>query len=41
MIAKIPSYKNYFDGAILVIVPFHPTKERERGFNKSLVIEKS
>ena len=41
MIAKIPSYKNYFDGAILVPVPLHPTKERERGFNQSLVIAKS
>ena len=41
MIAKIPSYKDYFDGAILVPVPLHPTKERERGFNQSLVIAKS
>ena len=41
MIAKIPSYKDYFDGAILVLVPLHPTKERERGFNQSLVIAKS
>ena len=41
MIAKIPSYKGYFDGAILVPVPLHPTKERERGFNQSLVIAKS
>ena len=41
MITKIPSFKDYFDGAILVLVPFHPTKERERGFNQSLVIAKS
>ena len=41
MIAKIPSYKDYFDGAILVPAPLHPTKERERGFNQSLVIAKS
>ncbi len=41
MIAKIPSYKDYFDGAILVPVPLHPTKERERGFNQSLVIARS
>ena len=41
MIAKMPSYKGYFDGAILVPVPLHPTKERERGFNQSLVIAKS
>ena len=41
MIAKISSYKDYFDGAILVPVPLHPTKERERGFNQSLVIAKS
>jgi ComF family protein len=41
MIAKAPYYKEYFDGAILVPVPLHPTKERERGFNQSLVIAKS
>ena len=41
MIAKVPSYKDYFDGAILVPVPLHPTKERERGFNQSLAIAKS
>ena len=41
MIAKIPSYKDYFEGAILVPVPLHPTKERERGFNQSLVIAKT
>ena len=41
MIAKISSYKDYFDGAILVPVPLHPTKERERGFNQSLVIARS
>jgi ComF family protein len=41
MIAKVPHYKEYFDGAILVPVPLHPTKERERGFNQSLVIAKS
>ena len=41
MITKISSYKDYFDGAILVPVPLHPTKERERGFNQSLVIAKS
>jgi ComF family protein len=41
MIAKAPYYKNYFDGGILVPVPLHPTKERERGFNQSLMIAKS
>jgi ComF family protein len=41
MIAKVPHYKEYFDGAILIPVPLHPTKERERGFNQSLVIAKS
>ena len=41
MIAKISSYKDYFDGAILFPVPLHPTIERERGFNQSLVIAKS
>ena len=41
MIAKVPHFKDYFDGAILVPVPLHPTKERERGFNQSLVIAKS
>ena len=41
MIAKAPYYKSYFDGGILVPVPLHPTKERERGFNQSLMIAKS
>ena len=41
MIAKAPYYKNYFKGAILVPVPLHSTKERERGFNQSLMIAKS
>ena len=41
MIAKVPHFKDYFDGSILVPVPLHPTKERERGFNQSLVIAKS
>jgi len=38
MIARAPYYKDYFEGAILVPVPLHSTKERERGFNQSLVI---
>jgi len=38
MIAQTPYYKNYFKDAILVPVPLHPTKERERGFNQSRVI---
>ena len=41
MIAKAPYYKNYFDGGILVPVPLHSTKERERGFNQSLMIARS
>ena len=41
MIAKVPRYKDYFDGAILVPVPLHSTKERERRFNQSLVNAKS
>ncbi len=41
MIARTPYYKNYFKGAILVPVPLHSTKERERGFNQSLMIAKS
>ena len=41
MIAKAPYYRSYFDGGILVPVPLHPTKERERGFNQSLMIAKS
>ena len=41
MIAKAPYYKNYFNRAILVPVPLHSTKERERGFNQSLMIAKS
>jgi ComF family protein len=41
MIARAPYYKNYFDGGILVPVPLHSTKERERGFNQSLMIAKS
>lgn len=41
MIARTPYYREYFDGAILVPVPLHPTKERERGFNQSRVIAES
>jgi ComF family protein len=35
MIAATPYYRDYFDGAILVPVPLHAVKERERGFNQS------
>ncbi|MGZ0707803.1 ComF family protein [Coraliomargarita sp. W4R53] len=38
MIARAPYYRDYFEGAILVPVPLHSTKERERGFNQSRVI---
>jgi ComF family protein len=38
MIAHAPYYRDYFKGAILVPVPLHATKERERGFNQSRVI---
>lgn len=38
MIAKAPYCKDYFEDAILVPVPLHPTKERERGFNQSQII---
>ena len=41
MIARTPYYRKYFDGAILVPVPLHSTKERERGFNQSRVIAES
>lgn len=40
MIRQTPFYKDYFAGAVLVPVPLHPTKERERGFNQSRVITK-
>jgi len=35
MVAHMPHYRAYFEGAILVPVPLHPTKLRERGFNQS------
>ncbi|WPJ94118.1 ComF family protein [Coraliomargarita algicola] len=38
MIASAPYYRDYFKGSILVPVPLHATKERERGFNQSRVI---
>ena len=41
MIAKVPHYKDYFVGAILVPFPLYPMKERSLGFNQSLVIAKS
>ena len=41
MIVKIYCYKDYFDSAILVPIPLHLMKERERAFNQSLLIAKS
>ena len=38
MIAATPYYRDYFKDAVLVPVPLHATKERERGFNQSRVI---
>ncbi|MFT5837013.1 MAG: competence protein ComFC [Candidatus Azotimanducaceae bacterium] len=38
MIGQAPYYQRYFDDAVLVPVPLHPTKMRERGFNQSLAI---
>lgn len=35
MLAHAPFYKDYFKDAILVPVPLHATKLRERGFNQS------
>ncbi|MFW2478750.1 MAG: double zinc ribbon domain-containing protein [Lentimonas sp.] len=35
MIEEAPFYQQYIDNAILVPVPLHPTKLRERGFNQS------
>ena len=41
MVVKISCYKNYIDSAILVPIPHQLMKERERGFNQSLLIAKS
>ncbi|TVP79662.1 MAG: ComF family protein [Puniceicoccaceae bacterium] len=41
MIAATPYYRDYFEGAILVPVPLHATKQRERGFNQSRVIARA
>lgn len=41
MIAATPYYRDYFAGAILVPVPLHATKERERGFNQSREVAKA
>ena len=38
MIAATPYYRDYFKDAVLVPVPLHATKERERGFNQSRMI---
>ncbi len=35
MLERSSYYKAYFEGAILIPVPLHPTKLRERGFNQS------
>jgi ComF family protein len=35
MLEKLPFYQAYFYGAILVPVPLHSVKLRERGFNQS------
>lgn len=41
MIEATPYYRDYFAGAILVPVPLHATKERERGFNQSREVAKA
>lgn len=38
MIAQTEHFRNYLANSILVPVPLHPTKERERGYNQSLKI---
>jgi competence protein ComFC len=35
MVTDTRHYLQYLEGAILVPVPLHPTKQRERGFNQS------
>ncbi|MGJ8640781.1 MAG: double zinc ribbon domain-containing protein [Opitutaceae bacterium] len=35
LIAESPTYLDYIDDSILVPVPLHPTKQRERGYNQS------
>ena len=35
MLKLVPYYRTYFKGAVLVPVPLHPVKLRERGFNQS------
>ena len=38
MIARSAHYRDFLIESILVPVPLHPTKERERGYNQSEVI---
>lgn len=39
--AAVPGYADYLSGAILVPVPLHPRKQRERGYNQSLLLAES
>lgn len=41
MIAESAYYRDYFAGAILVPVPLHAVKERERGFNQSRAVARA
>jgi ComF family protein len=41
MIEATPYYRDYFEDAVLVPVPLHATKERERGFNQSREIARA
>jgi len=38
IMAAAPGYVNYLVGAVLVPVPLHPRKQRERRFNQSLLL---
>ena len=41
LFGNLPGIKNFLANAILVPVPLHPRKQRERGFNQSYYIAKS
>jgi ComF family protein len=38
IMATVPGYADYLRGAVLVPVPLHPRKQRERGYNQSLLL---
>ena len=38
LMRRVPGYVDYLRGAVIVPVPLHPRKERERGYNQSRLL---